>query len=66
MLFKHNAARHHRIPKTRFQVQNWPACETDLRLWLDDAAMAMWQAPSRTTPGSQAWYSDAAIELVLM
>ncbi len=27
--------------------------------------MAGWQAPRRTTPGGQAWYSDAAIELVL-
>ena len=28
--------------------------------------MARWQAPRRTTPGGQARYSDAAIELVLM
>ncbi len=27
--------------------------------------MAGWQAPRRTTPGGQAWYSDAAIEPVL-
>jgi hypothetical protein len=27
--------------------------------------MAGWQAPRRTTPGGQAWYSDVAIELVL-
>ena len=26
----------------------------------------MWQAPPRTTPGGQAWHSDAAIELVLV
>jgi hypothetical protein len=38
----------------------------DLTLWLDEAAVAGWQAPWRTTPGGQAWYSDVAIELVLM
>jgi Transposase DDE domain len=38
----------------------------DLTLWLDEAAIAGWQAPRRTTPGGQARYSDAAIELVLM
>src|SRR5919205_1789073 len=71
MPFKHNAAHRHRIPKTRDRVQNWPAYEAglkrrgDLTLWLDEAALASWQAPRRTTPGGQARYSDAAIELVL-
>ncbi len=69
---KHNAARRHRIPKARYRVQNWPAYEAglkrrgDLTLWLDEAAIAGWQAPRRSTPGGQAWYSDLAIELVLM
>src|SRR4051794_40432267 len=72
MPFKHNAARRHRIPKTRYRVQNWPAYEAglkrrgDLTLWLDEVALARWHAPRRTTPGGQARYSDAAIELVLM
>ena len=72
MPFKHNAPRRHRIPKTRYRVQNWPVYEAglkrrgDLTLWLDEAALARWQAPRRTTPGGQARYSDAAIELVLM
>src|SRR3954453_22290223 len=72
MPFKHNAVRRHRIPKTRYRVQNWPAYEAglkrrgDLTLWLDEAALARWQALRRTTPGGQARYSDAAIELVLM
>jgi hypothetical protein len=72
MLYKHNAARRHRIPKVGHRVQNWPAYEAglrrrgDLTLWLDEAAIAGWQAPRRATPGGQAWYSDAAIELVLM
>jgi Transposase DDE domain len=59
----------HRIPKARYRVQNWPAYETglkrrgDLTLWFDADAIAGWQARRRTTPGGQAWYSDAAIEL---
>jgi IS5 family transposase len=72
MPYKHNAARRHRIPKARCRVRNWPAYEAgltrrgDLTPWLDEAAIAGWQAPRRTTPGGQAWDSDAAIELVLM
>ena len=71
MPFKHNAARRHRIPQARYRVRNWRECEAglrrrgDLTLWLDAAALAGWQAPCRTTPGGQAWYSDVAIELVL-
>jgi hypothetical protein len=71
MPFKHNAARRHRIPMARYRVRNWRAYEAglqrrgDLTLWLDEAAMAGWNAPRRTTPGGQAWYSDLAIELVL-
>jgi Transposase DDE domain len=71
MPFKHQAARRHRIPKARYRVQNWPAYEAglkrrgDLTLWLDGAAIAGWRAPRRTTPGGQARYSDAAVELVL-
>ena len=71
MPFKHNAARRHRIPTARYRVRNWREYEAgltrrgDLTLWLDEAAMAGWHAPRRTTPGGQAWYSDAAVELVL-
>ena len=31
MPFKHNAPRRHRIPKTRYRVQNWPAYEAGLK-----------------------------------
>ena len=71
MPFKHNAACRHRIPKQRHRVTNWPAYEAglrrrgDLTFWLDEAALAGWQAPRRTTPGGQPRYSDLAIELVL-
>src|SRR3954453_16752243 len=72
MPFKHNAARRHRIPKTRYRVQNWPAYEAglkrrgDLTLWLDEAAIAKWQGPRRATPGGERRYSDLAIARVLM
>src|SRR5215212_4226585 len=71
MPFKHHAARRHRIPMARYRVRNWHEYEAglkrrgDLTLWLDEAAMAGWQAPPRSTPGGQARYSDLAIELVL-
>ena len=32
---------------------------------MDEAALAGWQAPRRTTPGGQPRYSDLAIKLVL-
>ena len=72
MPFKFNAARRHRIPRARYRVQNWPQDQSglkrrgDLTLWIDEAAIAGWQAPRRTTPGGQARYSDLAIQLVLM
>ena len=71
MPFKANAARRHRIPRTRYRATNWPAYEAglrrrgDLTLWLDPDAIAGWTAPRRSTPGGQPRYSDLAIELVL-
>ena len=71
MPFKHHAARRHRIPRARYCVLNWPAYEAglrrrgDLTLWVDQAALAGWAAPRRSTPGGQPRYSDLAIELVL-
>src|SRR5215213_3402821 len=55
--------------RAEYRIRNWPQYETglkrrgDLTLWLDEAAIAGWQAPRRTTPGGQARYSDLAIEL---
>jgi Transposase DDE domain len=59
------------IPKARYRNRNWPAYEAglkrrgDLALWVDEAAVAGWTAPRRTTPGGQRLYSDVAIQLVL-
>ncbi len=71
MPFNHNAARRHRIPQARYRVTNWPAYEAGLRRrgdltpWLDEAALAGWAAPKRSSPGGQPLYSELAIELVL-
>ena len=71
MPFKHHAARRHHIPKARYRIRNGPAYEAglkrrgDLTQWVDEAAVAGWIAPRRTTPGGQAPYSDVAIQLVL-
>jgi len=71
MPFRHNAARRHRIPQASYRVTNWPSYEAGLRqrgnltLWVEEAALARWQAPRRSTPGGQPLYSALAIELVL-
>jgi len=47
MPFKYNVARRHRIPQTRYQVQNWPAYEAglkrrgDLTLWLNEDGLTV-------------------------
>jgi hypothetical protein len=64
------ASRHPRF-RAKSRIQNWPEYEAGLKrrgeltLWLDEAAIAGWDAPRWTTPGGQARYSDLAIELVL-
>ena len=71
MPFKHHASRRHRIAKARYRVRNWRAYEAglqrrgDLTLWVDEAALAGWRAPRRSTPGGQPRYADLAIEAVL-
>src|SRR3954471_24969042 len=59
MPHKSNAARRHRIPKTRYKVMNWRDYEAGLRqrgsltIWFTDEAIAAWRAAPRTTPGGQ-------------
>ena len=71
MPFKHNAARRHRIPRARDRIRNWPAYDAglqrrgDLTLWVDEAALAGWRVPRRSTPGGQPRDADLAIEAVL-
>jgi hypothetical protein len=71
MPLKFNNNRSKRL-RAQYRIWNWPQYDAglrrrgDLTLWLDEAAMAGWQAPRRATPGGQACYSDLVIELVLM
>src|SRR5918998_731970 len=71
MPFRPNPNRPKRF-RAQYRIRNWPQYEAglkrrgDLTLWLDEAAIAGWQAPRRTTPGGQARYSDLTIELVLI
>src|SRR4051794_10364771 len=63
---RHGAARHHQIPLPRYRVTNWPAYEAglkrrgDLTLRLDEAAVACWLAPKRSTlgPSTPTWRSN--------
>ena len=70
-MLKFNADRPFRF-RAQYRIRNWPEYDAglkrrgDLTLWLDEDAIAGWQAPRRTTPGGQPSYSDLAIELVLM
>ncbi|UEM24303.1 IS5 family transposase (plasmid) [Skermanella mucosa] len=72
MPHKYNAARRHRIPKTRYKVKNWRDYEAGLRqrgsltIWFTAEAIEAWRAAPRTTPGGQARYSDLAIETALI
>jgi heme-degrading monooxygenase HmoA len=68
----YNAARRHRIPRSRYKVTNWQAYEAgrrqrgSLTIWFSEEAIAAWRAAARTTPGGQARYSDLAIETSLI
>src|SRR5918994_2829803 len=70
MPFRPNPNRPKRF-RARYRIRNWREYEAGLKrrgyltLWLDESAIAEWQAPRRTTPGGQALYSDLSIELVL-
>ena len=46
-----------------FHKSCYPA--RDVVSWLDEAALAVWQAPRRITPGGQKLYCDVAIKLML-
>jgi hypothetical protein len=71
MPHKFNADRRDKIPKLKRRVTNCVEYDESLRLrgdltvWISDDALAVWSAPSRTTPGGQPVYSDIAIEMCL-
>ncbi len=65
--FKLNQDRRRHIPKQKHKVMNWRAYDASLRqrgsltVWFTEQAIEAWQAPPRTTPGGQPWYSHLAI-----
>src|SRR4051795_12867105 len=71
MPFKANADRRHRIPKQRRRITNWAEYDAALRqrgsltVWFTEAAIAVWHAEPRTTPGGQPHYSSLAIATAL-
>jgi hypothetical protein len=68
---KFNANRRDKIPKQKHRATNWSEYNEGLRLrgdltvWICDAALDLWTAPRRTTPGGQPHYFDLAIKLCL-
>jgi len=71
MPHKFNADCRDKIPKQKRRVTNCAAYDESLRLrgdltvWISEEARSLWAAAPRTTHGSQAVYSDLAIELCL-
>jgi hypothetical protein len=71
MPHKFNADRRAKIPKQKRRVTNCAEYDESLRrrgdltVWISEAALAVWSAPRRTTPGGQPVYSDLAIEMCL-
>jgi hypothetical protein len=57
--------------KAKYRVGDWPAhaaalrARGDLTVWLDEAALAAWNAPPSGRPGRQRPYSDLAIVTAL-
>lgn len=71
MPFKVSQDRRHHIPRQRRKVTNWVEYDAALRqrgsltVWFTEAAIAVWRAAPRTTPGGQPHYSALAIMTVL-
>jgi hypothetical protein len=68
MPYKFNAARRHKIAKTRYKVTNWAEYDAalvhrgSLTVWVTEEAVAAWHAPTTGKRGGQPIYSDIAIE----
>jgi hypothetical protein len=69
--FKRHAEHRHHISKPRYRVTNRPDYDAALRqrgsliVWSTKAAIAAWQAESRTAPGGQPHYSALATTTAL-
>ena len=71
MPHKFNAGRHHKIPKARYAVKNWPEYGAslrhrgDLRIWIADDVADHWAVVGKRTPKDDPIDTDLAIETVL-
>ena len=68
MPYKFNEPRCHKIPRARYQVQNWPEYDRALQqrgsltIWVTPEALAAWQPAHTGQRGRPRDYSDVAIE----
>jgi hypothetical protein len=68
MPYKANAARRPRIPRARYKVTNWPACDRALQrrgsltVWVTPEALAAWHPPGTGWRGRAPRYAEIAIE----
>ena len=72
MPYKFHASRRHPIPKAQYRVTNRPDYDRglvrcgDIRFWIDEGALAHWNAPKRRTPGGQRRFAEVAISTTLL
>lgn len=68
MLYKFTEGRRPKLPKARYRVTNWPACDAalvrqgGLTVWFAEEAVAAWHAPAAGERSGQPKYSAIAIE----
>ncbi len=68
MPYKFNETRHHKFPKARYGVTNWPEYNAalvrrgSLTAWFTEEAVATWHTPATGERGGQPIYSATAIE----
>jgi hypothetical protein len=68
MPYKANEARRHKIPRARYRVANWPACDMALQqrgsltVWMTPEALAARHQNRTGRRGRPRDYSDVAIE----
>ncbi len=68
MPYKVNEPRRHRIPRTRYKVDNWPEYDRALQqrgsltVWVTPEALAAWHPPHTGQRGRPRDYSEVAIE----
>jgi hypothetical protein len=71
MPYKHNEARRHKIPRSKYRVTNWHDYDAALQrrgsltVWFTEEARAAWVADPTGKRGAQPVYSEVAIATAL-